>query len=58
MRTLKEIIDPDRSTFRGLFYDLVKQLLEYDPIYRITARDALRHPIFYYTFDEDGRKLW
>ncbi|CAG8784975.1 31870_t:CDS:2, partial [Racocetra persica] len=53
LRTLEEVIEPGRSTFKEQFYDLLHRLLIYDPDERISARDALRHPFFYMTFDED-----
>ncbi|RHZ75357.1 hypothetical protein Glove_216g66 [Diversispora epigaea] len=57
LRTLDEIIEPKKSPFREQFCDLLQQLLLYDPNERITARDALRHPFFYMSFDEEGRQI-
>ncbi|RIB13561.1 kinase-like domain-containing protein [Gigaspora rosea] len=57
LHTLEEVIGPRRSTFREQFYDLLQRLLLYDPEERISARDALRHPFFYMTFDEEGRQI-
>ncbi|CAG8522653.1 7464_t:CDS:2 [Diversispora eburnea] len=57
LRTLEEIIEPEKSPFREQFYDLLQQLLLYDPNERITARDALRHSFFYMSFDEEGRQI-
>ncbi|PKK65118.1 kinase-like protein [Rhizophagus irregularis] len=57
LRSLNEIIEPEKSTFKNQFYDLLRQLLLYDPTERISARTALRHPFFYMFFDEEGRHI-
>ncbi|CAG8554705.1 14001_t:CDS:2 [Acaulospora morrowiae] len=57
MRTLEEIIEPEKSISRKHFYDLIRQLLLYDPNERIKARDALRHAFFYVAFDDESRPI-
>ncbi|CAG8638330.1 16795_t:CDS:2 [Funneliformis caledonium] len=57
LRTLVDIIEPEKTTFRSQFYDLLHHLLLYDPNERISARTALRHPFFYMLFDEEGRQI-
>ncbi|KAL7753203.1 serine threonine protein kinase CMGC group [Sorochytrium milnesiophthora] len=48
LKTLKEIIRPARtaSNLSVQFYDLVRLLLTFDPMQRISAREALAHPFF------------
>ncbi|KAL1923460.1 uncharacterized protein VTP21DRAFT_8440 [Calcarisporiella thermophila] len=46
MRPLHEIVPPT-SALNELFLNLLRKLLVYDPVERITAREALRHPYFF-----------
>lgn len=44
-KTLKEYINLNHDNYNQL-YDILKQLLTYDPKSRLTAADALTHPFF------------
>ncbi|KAL8110010.1 serine/threonine-protein kinase AFC3 isoform X2 [Apium graveolens] len=43
---LKKMLSPYLGCTRSSFIDLLHQLLKFDPLERITAREALRHPFF------------
>ena len=45
---------PSNNTFNKQFYDLLKKIFVYDPNKRITAKDALKHPWFRETIQDEG----
>lgn len=45
VRTLTELLPP-KSEFNFLFCDLLQKIFVYDPAARITAPEALKHPLF------------
>jgi dual-specificity kinase len=49
----KETIPPNND-FNNQFLDLLKKIFVYDPAKRITAKQALRHPWFKETLQDDG----
>lgn len=53
MRHLKEII-PSHNEFLANFLDLLLRIFVYDPKRRITAKEALKHPWFKETMQDDG----
>ncbi|KAF9094230.1 dual specificity protein kinase kns1 [Mortierella sp. AD031] len=59
LRPLRDYVVPvgcasDTARFASEFMDLLSRLLAYDPLERISAAEALRHPYFSYTVDEFG----
>jgi len=52
IKSLNKIIPPTNK-FNELFLDLVKKLLIYDPIQRITAHEAKQHAFFKYNPDDE-----
>lgn len=50
---LQETI-PTHTTFNRQFLDLLQQIFVYDPKKRITAHQALKHPWFNETLEDDG----
>ncbi|KAI8377781.1 kinase-like domain-containing protein [Radiomyces spectabilis] len=56
LKSLDKIITPP-STLNRYFLDLLQKMLVYDPAQRITAREALRHPFFHVSVDDQGREL-
>ncbi|KAI5843176.1 kinase-like domain-containing protein [Tricharina praecox] len=53
MKHLQDII-PSNNTFNKQFHDLLKKIFVYDPNKRITAKDALKHPWFRETIQDEG----
>jgi dual-specificity kinase len=53
MKMLHQII-PQNTIFNQLFVDLLKKIFVYDPKKRISAIQALRHPWFKETLQDDG----
>lgn len=49
----QEII-PSNCAFNKQFLDLLKRIFVYDPNKRITAKDALKHPWFRETIQDEG----
>ena len=45
MRRLEEFAY-GRDNTTGAFFDLLRQLLEFDPLIRVSAKEALLHPFF------------
>jgi dual-specificity kinase len=45
---------PPNTDFNRQFLDLLKKIFVYDPAKRITAKQALRHPWFKETLQDDG----
>lgn len=45
---------PSSTTFHKQFLDLLRRIFVYDPKQRITAREALNHPWFRETLQDDG----
>lgn len=50
----KQDIIPSTTTFNKQFLDLLKKIFVYDPSKRITAKDALKHPWFRETIQDEG----
>ncbi|GAB7341745.1 hypothetical protein MBLNU457_g0079t2 [Dothideomycetes sp. NU457] len=53
LKQLQEII-PSHNQFGRLFLDLLKRIFVYDPKKRITAKEALKHPWFRESYEDDG----
>lgn len=53
MKRLDEIIPHEQNSFFRNFLDLLKKIFVYDPAARITAMDALQHPWFRETPEQD-----
>ncbi|KAI9711250.1 MAG: dual specificity protein kinase kns1 [Bogoriella megaspora] len=53
MKSLPETIPP-HTEFNRQFLDLLRQIFVYDPEKRIKAHDALKHPWFRETLQDDG----
>ncbi|KAI9301821.1 kinase-like domain-containing protein [Cunninghamella echinulata] len=46
MKPIEQILSRSKSEAHSLLLDLLKKMFQYDPHYRITATEALRHPFF------------
>ena len=53
MKRLRETI-PAHNEFMTQFLDLLEKVFVYDPKKRITAKQALKHPWFKETLQDDG----
>lgn len=53
LRQLQETIPP-HTEFNRKFLDLLRRIFVYDPKKRITAKEALRHPWFKESIEDDG----
>jgi dual-specificity kinase len=53
MKKLRDVI-PAHNTFMAQFLDLLENIFIYDPKKRITAKEALKHPWFKETLQDDG----
>lgn len=51
--TTQEFI-PSNTPFNRQFLDLLQRIFVYDPKYRITAKQALKHPWFKESIIDDG----
>ncbi|KAJ1769941.1 serine threonine protein kinase CMGC group [Coemansia sp. RSA 487] len=55
MRLLSQLVNPSTNPIYANLYDLLFQLLQYDPNARITAKEACNHPFFRFRVGPDGR---
>ncbi|EEP78086.1 serine/threonine-protein kinase AFC2 [Uncinocarpus reesii 1704] len=53
MRQLQDFI-PANTSFNKQFLDLLRRIFVYDPLARISAKDALKHPWFKESIIDDG----